>query len=89
LLTLVKHNFGIDGKDLAEAFMALGPNLATLDLFFTDLDKLSLENLKQIKNSYPVRIAGELFFNASELILEPRVLYRWRMGCKLSFLCFA
>lgn len=52
-LSLVKHNFGEDGQDLAKAFMAFSPNLSDLDLFFTGLDTLSLENLKHLKNSLP------------------------------------
>ncbi|WP_026069560.1 hypothetical protein [Legionella tunisiensis] len=39
--------------ELAQAFASLGPNLLTLDLYFTELAKLSTDHLKQLKNSLP------------------------------------
>ncbi|MFW2572443.1 hypothetical protein, partial [Legionella sp. 29fVS95] len=52
-LSLVGNTFPQDGMELAQAFACLGPNLLTLDLYFTALARFSTEHLRPLKNSLP------------------------------------
>ncbi|WP_026069558.1 hypothetical protein [Legionella tunisiensis] len=52
-LSLIGNTFLQSGEELAEAFAALGPDLLTLDLYFTELSELPLETLTLLDNSLP------------------------------------